>query len=107
MTEWMLVVGMVLLTFIPRYLPFALAGKVSIPAWLSQALNFVPIAVLTIIIVQSTLIRDQQLSVSLQNYHLIAAIIAFVVAVITRHLFLTIVIGLVSFAVIKQFSVFS
>ena len=105
MTEWMLVVGMVLLTFIPRYIPFALAGKVSIPAWLSQALSFVPIAVLTIIIVQSTLIREQQLSVSLQNYHLMAAIIAFVVAIITRHLFLTIIVGLVSFALMKHFLV--
>lgn len=105
MTEWMLVAGMALLTFIPRYIPFALAGRVTIPAWLSQALSFVPIAVLTIIIVQSALIRDQQLLVSLQNHHLIAAIIAFVVAIISRHLFLTIIVGLVSFALMKQFLV--
>ena len=106
MTEWMLVLGMAVLTFIPRYLPFALAGKVTIPSWLSQALSFVPIAVLTIIIVQSTLIRDQQLSLTLHNYHLMAAIVAFIVAIITRHLFLTIIVGLLSFALMKQFLVF-
>ena len=102
MTEWMLIVGMAFLTFIPRYIPFALAGKVSIPTWLSQALSFVPIAVLTIIIVQSALIRDQQISASLQNHHLMAAITAFFVAIITRHLFLTIIVGLVSFALMQQ-----
>lgn len=102
MTEWMLIVGMMLLTFVPRYIPFALAGKVNIPDWLSKALGFVPIAVLTIIIVQSALIRDHQVSMSLQNPHLMASIIAFFVAIITRHLFLTIIVGLLSFLLMKS-----
>lgn len=103
MSEWMLVVGMTLLTFLPRYLPFALAGKVAIPAWLEQALGFVPIAVLTIIIVQSALIRDQQLYLSLENHHLMAAMIAFIVAISTRHMFATIIVGLISFVIMEQF----
>ena len=101
MSEWMLIAGMAVLTFLPRYIPFALAGKVTLPPWLSQALSFVPIAVLTVIIVQSTLIRDGEISFTLQNHHLIAAIIAFFVALISKHMFLTIALGLISFALIE------
>jgi len=101
MSEWMLIAGMALLTFIPRYIPFVFAGKVTLPAWLSQALSFVPIAVLTTIIIQSTLIRDGALSLTLQNHHLIAASVALIVALITRHMFLTIILGLISFGLMK------
>ena len=104
MSDWMLIASMALLTFLPRYIPFLLAGRVTIPQWLSEALGFVPIAVLTTIIVQSSLIRDGDLSVSWQNHHLIAAIIAFFVALASRHLFLTIALGLISFAIMEWIS---
>ena len=101
MSEWVLIAGMAVLTFIPRYIPFALAGKVTLPQWLEEALSYVPIAVLTTIIVQSTLIRDGELLMTLQNHHLIAAIVAFFVALISRHMFLTIAFGLISFALME------
>ena len=100
MTEWILILGMAVLTFLPRYIPFALAGKVNIPTWLSRALNFVPIAVLSSIIIQSTLIRNGELSFSLDNYHLIAAIAAFVTAVVSRHMFFSIGVGLTVFGLL-------
>ena len=101
MSDWLLIAGMAALTFVPRYIPFGLAGKVTIPPLMSLALSYVPIAVLTVIIVQSTLIRDGEVTLTLQNHHLIAAIIAFVVMLITRHQFLAIGLGLVSFLIMK------
>lgn len=101
MTEWMLIAAMAVLTFVPRYLPYNLAGKITIPALLSQALSYVPIAVLTVIVVQSALIRDGEVFLSLQNHHLLASVIAFFTALITRHMFLTIVLGLVSFVLME------
>jgi len=103
MNEWMLIVGMTALTFLPRYIPFALAGKVNIPTFLSRALRYVPIAVLGNIIVQSTLVRNGDLSFSLDNYHLIAAIASFVTAVISRQMFLTIAVGLTVFGFLSLF----
>ncbi len=100
MTEWMLVAGMTALTFLPRYFPFALAGKVNIPSWLSRSLAYVPVAVLSSIIVQSTVVRDGNLSLDLDNYHLIAATVAFITAVISRHMFLTIAVGLIVFGLV-------
>jgi len=101
MSDWLLIAGMAVLTFIPRYIPFGLAGKVTIPPLMSQALSYVPIAVLTVIIVQTTLIRNGEVVLTIQNHHLIAAIVAFFVSLITKHQFLAIVLGLVSFLVMK------
>jgi len=101
MNEWLLIALMALVTYVPRYLPFALAGRIQIPAKLEQALDFVPIAVLTAIIAQASLYRGGVLDMSLGNYHALAALVAFVVALLTRHLFATIAAGLVAFAILK------
>ena len=103
MTDWMLIAGMALLTFLPRYIPIALAGKVQIPDWLSRSLTYVPIAVLSSIVVQTTLVRDGNLSLGLDNAHLIAAIAAFITAALSRHMFLTIAVGLIVFGGIMLF----
>jgi branched-subunit amino acid transport protein len=101
MDEWMLIAGMVVATFIPRYLPFALAGRINISPIIVRALSFVPIAVLSAIVSQATLMRGGELSITFDNHHLIAALIAFFVALITRHLFMTILFGLMAFGFAK------
>ena len=101
MNDWVLIFGMAALTFFPRYIPFALAGKVKIPPLVSQALAFVPIAVLSVIIVQTSFVRDGVLALNFENHHMLAAIVAFIVALISRHQFLTIICGLVSFALME------
>lgn len=94
---WWLIIGMMVLTFLPRYLPLAFAGRVRIPLLLKQALELVPIAVLTAIIVQMSLVRDGSIAVGLENHYLIASVVAFAVALWKKHLMLTIVVGLVVF----------
>jgi branched-subunit amino acid transport protein len=101
MNEWLLIMLMAAVTFIPRYLPFAMAGKLRISAGLEQALSFVPIAVLTAIITQTALIRNGTIDLSFHNYHALATLAAFIVAVWTRHLFMTIATGLIAFALLR------
>ena len=101
MNEWLLIEAMTVLTFTPRYLPFGLAGKVKIPPILERALTFVPIAILTSIITQSSLIREGELALNLANHHLIAVLAAFVTALISRRLFLIVAAGLVAFLMAK------
>ena len=100
MNEWLLIALMALVTYLPRALPLAFAGRVRLPAALERGLEFVPIAVLTAIIAQTALVRDGALDLSLHNHHAIAASVAFAVALFTRHLFLTIVAGLACFALL-------
>ena len=104
MNDWLLIALMALVTFVPRYLPFALAGKVKLPAALERGLDFVPVAVLTAIIAQTTLVRGGELALGWDNLHALAALAAFATALITRHLFLTIVVGLAVFGLLKWFS---
>jgi len=99
--EWLLIFLMALVTFVPRYLPFALAGRLKIPDTMERALGFVPIAVLTAIVAQTALVRDGSIDLSLGNHHAIATLAAFVVAVWTRHLFATIGVGLLVFALLR------
>ncbi|RVU86102.1 AzlD domain-containing protein [Leucothrix sargassi] len=101
MSYWILILGMAILTFLPRYLPFALAGRTTIPTWLEKALHFVPTAVLTCIIVKATLVQNGEVALSLENDYLIAAIAAFVTSLLTRNLLLTVTIGLLCFGVLK------
>ena len=97
MREVLMITAMMVLTFTPRYLPFALAGRIDFPPLVRRALEFVPIAVLTAIVTQATFYRDSVLSLTVSNHYLIAALCAFVTALLTRHLLLTIVLGLMSY----------
>ena len=101
MNEWLLIAAMTVLTFAPRYLPFGLAGKVKIPPILERALTYVPIAVLTSIITQSSLIREGELAINFSNHYLLAVLSAFVSALISRRLFVSVTVGLITFLVAK------
>ncbi|MDN4501117.1 AzlD domain-containing protein [Alteromonadaceae bacterium BrNp21-10] len=98
MNEWWLIAGMVLVTFIPRYLPFALASRIRLPHALEQALNYVPIAVLTVIIVQTSLYADGKLFIAVSNPYIWGATAAFITAVIQPRLFISILMGLLTYA---------
>lgn len=100
-----LVVAMMLVTFAPRYLPFALAGRIELPPLLVKALGYVPIAILTAIVALNSVVQEQQVQLDLQNHHLVAAVVAAVTAYFSRRLGLTIVLGLTVFALLKYLSV--
>ena len=99
MNEWLLIIGMMALTFLPRYLPIAMAGKFRIPPLLGRALEFVPIAVLTAIISQTSLVHDGELDIALSNPYLYALVAAVITAWFTKHTFKTILVGLIVYAV--------
>ncbi|MCB1846526.1 MAG: AzlD domain-containing protein [Halieaceae bacterium] len=101
MNIWLLIAMMALVTYLPRYLPMALAGRVRLPAPLGQALDFVPIAVLTAIIAQGALVRGGAVDFSLGNLHALAALAAFGAALLWRRLFVTIAVGLGCFVLLR------
>lgn len=104
MNYWWLIFAMALVTFIPRYLPMAFANKLNLSPLLLRALEFVPIAVLSVIIAQASFYRAGVLDVSIHNAHLIAAAVAVLVGVLSRRMFVTIVAGLLTFVIVKIIS---
>ncbi len=101
-----LILGMMAVTFGVRYFPFALAAKENLwgkyQSAVETALGFVPVAVLTSLIVPTVLIRNgETVSVSLDNFHLLSALVAFAVAYQTKHMLLTVISGLATFGLLK------
>ena len=92
---WFLMIATGVFTFGTRFIMLSgIFGK-KLPAWLIEALGFVPIAVLTAIIVPAVLIdpANQDIAV-IDNPRLLAAFIAIAVALMTRQIITTIGAGL-------------
>ena len=83
-----------LLTFATRFVMFSDIAPKSLPPWLDEALGFVPISVLTAIIVPAVIIGPDGMVVLADNARFPAAILAVTVALLTRSVVPTIAIGL-------------
>ncbi len=94
MNEALLVLGMALVTFAVRYPPLALVGRLQLPERVIRALRYVPVAVLTAIIVPAVLMPQGELDLRLENAYLIAGLTAVLVSWRMKNLLLTIVIGI-------------
>ncbi len=101
MEEVWLILGMTLVTFGIRYVLFSMADSIEFPEPLKRALNYVPIAVLTAIILPAVFMPKGELFVSLQNPYIFGAIVAVVVSYWKKSMLLTVVVGLLAFAVYK------
>lgn len=97
MNEFVMIAGMMLVTFTPRYGVLALLGRVEMPKPLFKALRFVPVAVLSAIIAPDLLLNENGLYIAPQNSFLVAGIIAAFVSWRTKNLLLTIVVGMAAF----------
>lgn len=98
---WVTVVCAGLITLGLRLSFIALSGVVRIPPLAQRALNFVPPAILSALVWPAVMIRDGHLDLSLHNDFLMATLIAALVAWRTRNIFLTLLVGMVAFWLIR------
>src|SRR5688500_10279420 len=91
--KWIIILGMAMVTCLPRYGTLAVLGRIELTKPIFNALKFVPPAVLSAIILPALLLKEGQLNIALDNSYLVAGIFAGVVAWRTRNLLLTIVLG--------------
>jgi branched-subunit amino acid transport protein len=92
---WLTFLCIGVITYAIRLSFILLFGKMVIPSFLMRALRFVPVAVLSAIILPALFLDGSRLNLSLGNARLIAGSIAVVVAWRTRNALLTIVVGMV------------
>lgn len=98
MSHTVMIIGMAVITVFIKAIIFILGGRVVFPPLLQQALGFVPVTVLTAIIVPMILApHGEGLELSGRNPQLVASIIAILVCAATRRQLLTIVIALAVF----------
>ena len=90
--------GMAVVIVLVKALFFILGDRIVFPRWLSLALSFVPVTVLTAIITPMILApHDKGLELNTHNPQLLASLVTIVVCVLSRRQMLTIVAGLLSF----------
>jgi branched-subunit amino acid transport protein len=94
-------VGMGLVTYLPRLLPaWFLRGRKLHP-FIEAWLKYVPVAVLAALLLPSLLVADGRLNLEWNNLYLWAALPAGFVAWKTRRMFVTILVGMAVVALIR------
>jgi branched chain amino acid efflux pump len=95
--EFFLIIGMMLVTFLPRYIPMLVVGKLPMPDRLFRALRFVPVAVLTAISVPAAVMPQGTVNFGISNAYLYASIAAVLIAWRSQNLLYTIGGGMLVF----------
>ena len=97
-SEFAVIAAMALITFAIRYSFFALPADRKFPAWVGRVLAYVPVAVLTAIVVPMVLIPDgRTLALDWRNAWLVGALASGFIAWRYNRLLLAIVVGFAVF----------
>jgi branched-subunit amino acid transport protein len=92
------ILGMALITFVIKAGLFIAGDRIAFPPLVRQALDFVPVTVLTAIVVPMVLAPSGGgIELTWRNPQLVGAVAAVAICALTRHQLLTIVIGLAVF----------
>ena len=78
------ILGMVVVTYLPRLLPLLLLAARPLPPLVATWLRYVPVAVLAAMLLPDLLLREQQLAVRADNLFLWAALPTFLAAWLSR-----------------------
>ena len=100
---WLVMFVCGLLTLSMRFVMFSDLAPRQLPGWLEEALGFVPVAVLTAIIVPAVIISPEGRLMLAGNSKLPAALVAVTAALVTRSVLATITSGLAFMWVLEYF----
>ena len=97
-TEYLLVViGMGLVTYIPRYLPLFFLAQKELPRWLIEWLDMIPAAILSALVFSELFLSGSLRHLELISAKSLAAIPTLFVALKTRSLGWTVIFGMAVF----------
>ena len=94
MTLWLIILGMMLVTYSVRLSVIALLGERELPPFITRALRYVPPAALAAIVFPALLQPAGTLDLSPANFRLLAGLVAALVAWRTRRTLLSIGVGM-------------
>lgn len=99
----LIIIGSGIVTLLPRVLPLIFLNNIKLKEDVVNWLNYIPVAVLAALLAQELLLPNGQISI-LNNEKLLAALPTFLVAILTKSLLGTVVVGVVSMLVINLIS---
>lgn len=101
---WIMIIGVSLATLMPRILPVAMFSRYEFPEILRRWLSYVAPAVLGALAALSILAPQGKLYLSPANLFIWASIPTLLVAIKTRSLFGTLLVGILSMALLYNFA---
>ena len=96
------IIGMGLVTFIPRWLPLIYLTKRSMPSWLVEWLDYIPAAILSAILLPALITDSATKSIDLGRPEFIVAIPTLLFAIVTKSLGGTVIVGMILFALARK-----
>ena len=103
MNIWLVMLLGGLITFGMRFSLIYLFGRFEVPETMRRALHYVPPAVLSAIIFPELFLRDGTMNLTLDNYRLIAGLIAVLVAWFSKNTLITIIAGMIALFLLQFF----
>lgn len=90
-----LILGMAIVTYIPRVLPMLILSNRSVPDKISKWMSFIPVSIFAALIFSDIFFWENQFNVDpINNVKLIPSVIVFFVAYKTKNLLLSMVLGI-------------
>jgi len=99
----LLVLGMGIVTYLPRWIPLILLSRRQLPEWLKQWLDFVPAAVLSALILPAVVTTGEPRHLEVFQPALLVSIPVFIFAWKTRSLAATVIVGMALFWIAGKF----
>ena len=93
----LLVLGMGLVTYIPRWVPIFFLSRRQLPPWFAEWLDFIPVAILSALVFPELITAGSPRYLDLLRPEFIVAVPTFVFALKTRSLGGTVVTGMLLF----------
>jgi branched-subunit amino acid transport protein len=99
---FLVILGCAIVTFIPRVVPYILVRNFNMPAFVTKWLSFIPVCIFTALIVNSFIVKDGD-AVNVDWTVLAAIIPTLLTALFKKNLSLTVIVGIISMAVVRFF----
>jgi branched-subunit amino acid transport protein len=95
------VIGMLAVTYLARLIPMLVLSRMEVPEGFRRWLQFVPVAVLSALLVPNILLQNGGLALRLDNTYLLAAVPTLIVAARFKNIFLTVLCGIICLMIIR------
>ncbi|OEH85546.1 hypothetical protein BHU72_15095 [Desulfuribacillus stibiiarsenatis] len=96
----LLILGMALVTYVPRAIPMIFLSDRDLPSWVNEWLGYIPVTVLSALLFPILFMKDQEVAIS-NNIYLIAALPTFIMGFITKNIFVTVLVGMGSVVLLR------
>ena len=98
----LVILGCGLVTWLPRVIPFLLVRKVHIPQIITDFLSYIPLCILTALLVKSLTLYQKDTWPIMHTEYILAAIPTIISAIVTRNLMWVVIVGMAAMALIRS-----